>query len=103
MLLLLAVVTLASFSPTLGVLPTFCPIVSPNGDMVYVADSPVETVHSQTMLQCAVACAFPGSRRGATCQRYNYNSTSMECKMFGNQTKSVAVDKDNKTIGYQVR
>ena len=75
---------------------TFCPVTSPNDEVVYVTDTPTKLMIGATKTGCAIDCL------SSNCRCINYNVTSLNCSVFNFEPKSYAVDKSNKTIAYQV-
>ena len=78
--------------------PTFCPLTSPDDDMVYITDNPSKLVLGVTKTQCGLECAMIY----ANCRCFNYNETSMNCSLFDIEPTGYSVDSFMNTIAYEV-
>lgn len=94
--------SLALLTSVCGLAPTFCPLLSPTNEIVYIRDSPSVSTTAQTMLLCATMCAHSALSGGATCRCFNYNSTSLSCGIFTTEPKNIVVDSRHQMVAYQV-
>jgi hypothetical protein len=78
------------------VVSTFCPVTSPNDEVVYVTDTPTQLMIGTTKTGCAIDCL------SSNCRCINYNVTSLNCSVYNFEPKSYGVDKSNNTVAYQV-
>ena len=77
---------------------TFCPVTSPNDEIVYVTDTPSKLSIGLTRTGCAMEC----HANYRNCRCFNYNVTSLNCTLFNFEPTSYGVDKLNNTIAYEV-
>jgi len=91
-----------------SVSPKFCPVTSPAGEQVYVANTPSKNILGATRNQCALQCGVIDTISGLSagrqpgCRCFNYNSTSANCSIFTLEPTSYGVDQEGSTSAYQV-
>jgi hypothetical protein len=76
----------------------FCPVTSPNDELVYVTDTPSKLIIGLTKTGCAIECYA----KYRDCRCFNFNVTSLNCSLFNFEPTSYGVDKSNNTRAYEV-
>jgi hypothetical protein len=75
---------------------TFCPVVSPSDELIYITDEPSAVFSSIKKTGCADKCM----QYNGVCRCFNYNETSSHCSIFNFEPTNYAVDPF--TTAYQV-
>jgi PAN domain len=82
---------------------TICPVISPNDELIYIADIPSKVLAPVKKTECALECAQVTAYVGAPCRCFNYNETSSNCSIFNFEPTTYAVDQSGNNVAYQVR
>jgi hypothetical protein len=83
-------------------LTTFCPVISPNDELIYIVDKPSKLLVPVKKADCALECAQDAAADGGTCRCFNYNQTSSNCSIFNFEPITYAVDQSGNTVAFQV-